>query len=98
MMQLLGIVLSPKKDKRFTALFEKKSDKIKQIHFGSKNGKTFIDHQDKTKKRNWLKRHSKNIIRFQNNPYTPMTLSRMILWNKPTIDESLENFIANFDL
>jgi len=29
------------------------------LHFGSKTGKTFIDHKDEIKKNNWYARHSK---------------------------------------
>ena len=40
--------VSEKKDKRFYVVYDGK-----KIHFGSKTGKTFIDHKDETKKDNW---------------------------------------------
>jgi hypothetical protein len=46
--------VSEKKDKRFYVIYNDK-----KIHFGSKTGKTFIDHKDEIKKNNWYARHSK---------------------------------------
>jgi hypothetical protein len=42
------------KNKRFYVIYE---DKI--INFGSKNGETFIDHEDEKKRRAWKARHGK---------------------------------------
>ena len=33
------------------------NSKKKTIHFGSKDGSTFLDHKDKTKRDNYIKRH-----------------------------------------
>jgi hypothetical protein len=41
---------STRKDKRFMITFS--NGKI--IHFGSKNGETYIDHGDKIKRKNWI--------------------------------------------
>jgi hypothetical protein len=46
--------LSDRKDKRFYIVYDNKI-----IHFGLKNGDTFIDHHDRIKRANWRKRHSK---------------------------------------
>jgi len=32
-------------------------NKIKKIHFGSRNSKIYLDHHDKLKRNNYLKRH-----------------------------------------
>ena len=45
--------LSWRKNKRFYVDWEGTI-----IHFGSKNGKTFIDHGDEKKKKAWRARHS----------------------------------------
>lgn len=45
---------SKNKNKRFYVIY-----KAKKINFGSKNGSTFYDHKDKTKRNNWYNRHSK---------------------------------------
>ncbi len=46
--------LSDRKKKRFYVVYDNKI-----IHFGLKNGHSFIDHHDKTKRENWRKRHTK---------------------------------------
>ena len=50
------------KNKRFYVIFNNK-----KIHFGSKNGSTFYDHNNKKLKMNWFKRHSK--IKNKNGEY-----------------------------
>ena len=44
---------SIRKDKRFEAIFPDNT----KINFGLKGGNTFIDHGDKIKRENYLKRH-----------------------------------------
>ncbi len=66
--------------KRFYVVYR---DRI--IHFGSKHGKTFIDHQDKDKRRAWIARHSK-ILNKEGKPViriksSPSYWSYHVLWN-----------------
>ena len=71
--------LSPKKDKRFYVIYDNKI-----IHFGAKNGHTFIDHHDKQKRKAWIARHSK--IKNKDDQYvinlkkSPSYWSKNILW------------------
>jgi hypothetical protein len=46
--------ISKAKNKRFFVVYDNKI-----INFGSKIGKTFIDHKDINKKMNWRARHSR---------------------------------------
>jgi len=74
--------------KRFKAYF---SDG-KTARFGQTNPKkgTFIDHQDKQLKKNYLKRHLKDL---ETNDYQRAGyLSMFLLWNKPTLNESIKDF------
>jgi len=67
--------------KRFKAYF--KAGTITK--FGQTNPKTgtFIDHQDKELKKNYLKRHLKDL---ETNDYKRAGyLSLFLLWNKPTL-------------
>ena len=48
----LGI--SNRFNKRFYVIYNNKT-----IHFGSKNGKTFIDHRNTDLRKNWIARHSR---------------------------------------
>lgn len=89
----MEILDSTRKDKRFMAVF----NNGKVIHFGAKFGNTFIDHKDNKKKENYIKRHSK-LNENWNDPYTAGTLSRFILWEKPTLNESVKFYINKFNL
>ncbi len=45
--------ISERINKRFYVIYNNK-----YIHFGSKNGNTYIDHRDNEKRKNWIARHS----------------------------------------
>lgn len=83
---------SNKKDKRF--LLEGNG---KKIHFGQKNPKdgTYIDHKDAQKKNNYIKRHSKN----ENwNAINAGSLSRFLLWEKPTLEQAVKKYEKKFNV
>lgn len=80
---------STQKGKRFMAIFEDGT----VTHFGSR-GENYTMHNDDKKKENYLKRHSKN--EDWNDPKSSGALSRWILWNKPTIEESFEDYKHRF--
>tara|TARA_R100000231_G_scaffold138781_1_gene118016 strand:- start:1834 stop:2130 length:297 start_codon:yes stop_codon:yes gene_type:complete len=93
------IGLSDRADKRFVAVFrDKDGNKVKTTHFGLKrpNIGTFIDHKDEELKTNYLKRHKprENWEQFM----TAGSLSRYILWNKPTFKKSFEDYKKRFKL
>ena len=46
--------ISNRLNKRFYVIYNNKT-----IHFGSKTGKTFIDHRNNELRKNWIARHSK---------------------------------------
>lgn len=96
---LHGIKNSDRKDKRYKAKFcmckkfdECKGSNTKEVHFGQKGGETYIDHGDKEKRENYLKRHSKN-NKFDNDPSSAHALSKFLLWGDST---SLARNIAAF--
>lgn len=82
---------STRYNKRFMATFSNG----KTVHFGLKGGETYIDHQDKQKRENYLKRHIKN--EDWNNPYSPGALSRWLLWNYKTLNENHNYFMKKFN-
>ena len=69
---------STKKDKRFMVTFENG----KVVHFGAKNGQTYIDHKDKAKRAAWIARHK--VREDWNDPYSAGALSRFLLWGDST--------------
>ena len=83
---------STKKDKRFMAVY--KNGVI--VHFGSKNGSTYIDHHDKIKRENYIKRHSK-LNENWHDPYSAGSLSRFLLWGDyKTLNENHQSFMKQF--
>lgn len=61
----------------------------KWVHFGSRDGSTYIDHQNQQLKNAWLARHSK-LSNFSD-PSKPSFWSRYILWNKKTLSSSIQD-------
>jgi hypothetical protein len=63
----------------------------KTFHFGSATGQTYIDHGDKLKRLNYIKRHQVNEDWTTVNPGS---LSRWILWGaSPNIEVNLKAFL-----
>ena len=93
------ITKSNRNDKRFQAVFtDDDGKKIKTTQFGLKNPKigTYIDHKNEKLKENYLKRHKKN--ENWNNFMSAGSLSRYILWNKKTYQQSLDDYKKIFKL
>ena len=86
------IMKSSRKNKKYMAMF--KDGKV--VHFGDTRYEDFTVHKDEERKRLYLLRHKKN--EGWNNPYSAGSLSRYILWNKPTIIASVEDFKKRFNL
>ena len=73
---------STRKDKRFSAVF--------------KNGSTYIDHHDKIKRDNYIKRHSK-LYEYWDDPYSAGSLSRYLLWGDHTsLNDNHQAFMKRF--
>jgi len=79
-----NIELSNRKNKRFMITINRG---FKKIHFGDKNGSTFIDHKDEVKRINYFNRHynNKNENRYIDQMIlSPSVLSLFILWGPYT--------------
>jgi len=80
---------SPVKNKRFRLILK---DKV--IDFGQKGGQTYIDHGDKVKRANYLKRHHKNE---DWKTINPGSASAWILWGLyPDLDKNLQVYLNLF--
>ena len=94
----MKVVIKPSTnpDKKYMAIFYKDGKKVKTTHFGAKNMSDFTKHKNEERKANYIKRHQ---ARENWNDYMSAgALSRWILWNKPTLRESIENFKNKFNL
>ena len=84
---------STRKDKRYEAIFN--NGKI--IHFGLRGGNTYIDHGDKIKRENYIKRHAVN--ENFSNPYSASALSRYLTWGPTTnLEENHKLFMKKFNI
>ena len=93
---------STSKGKKYMAIFyDNDRKKIKIIHFGAKGmndyiiyyrtkGKKYADER----KRLYLQRHSGE----KGGVMTASTLSKMILWNKPTLQASYKSYKSKYNL
>ena len=88
----MKIVISPsdKPNKKFEA----RIDDRKSIHFGAKSYGDYTIHKDPERKERYIDRHSKN--EDWSNPLTAGFYSRWILWNRPTITESVRDTNRRF--
>jgi len=96
------ILPSTRKTKKLMALFYKDNKLIKTVHFGAKGYKDFTIYSKGNKenaekiKASYLKRHS---VRENWADYmTAGSLSRYILWNRPTIAQSIGVYLKTFNL
>lgn len=83
---------STRQNKRLQATFSNG----KTVHFGLKGGNTYIDHQDKQKRENYLKRHKAR--EDWNNPYSAGALSKFLLWGDyKTLEQNHQYFMKKFN-
>ena len=83
----MNIVIKPssKPDQKYMAVI----DDRKTIHFGQAGASDMTQHKNEFRKNRYIDRHKKN--ENWNDPTTAGFLSRWILWNKPTITESIRD-------
>lgn len=79
---------SPLKDKKYRITM---TDPTPHHHdFGAKDSKTFVNHKDKTKKKNWEARHSVNPN--YNSKHSAIYHSKKLLWSEPTLEKAIKKY------
>ena len=92
-MKLIKIIPSQREGKRFVAIFDEPK---KTIHFGYSKGSTYIDHHDKIKRENYIKRHA---VRENWDEVNAGSLSRFLLWgDSKSMNKNLKEYIKKFNL
>ena len=82
--------------KKYMAIFYDGEKKVKTTHFGAANMSDFTKHKDEARKKNYLNRHQ---ARENWQDYKSAgSLSRYILWNKPTLRASIADYKKRFRL
>ena len=86
---------STRKGKRFMATYANG----KVVHFGLSGGQTYIDHGDKVKRENYLARHGANKRERWDDPFSPASLSRYLLWGDSTnMETNHQAFMKKFPI
>ena len=86
------ITKSKKPDKKYDA----RIDGTKTVSFGQKGASDFTKHKDKDRKERYIDRHKKNEDWTKSGVKTAGFYSKHVLWNKPTIKESIDDINKRF--
>ena len=89
-MNVVIIQKSHRPDKKFKAVV----NGTKTIPFGQKGYEDFTIHKNETRKQNYISRHKAR--EDWTNPLTPGFYSYYVLWNKPTLRESIDDMNRRF--
>ena len=99
-LRLIKIDRSPKKDKKYMAVFER-DGRQKVTHFGAKGYQNYGGtgkerHLSEERKKRYIARHSRR--ENWRDPTSAGALSRWILWNKPSLRSSIADYKRKFHL
>lgn len=94
-LKLLSIHRSTAKGKKYVAVIQD-DDKLHTVQFGAKGYQDFTQHNDEDRKKRYLARHKKR--EDWTDPLTAGFWSRWVLWNLPSLKDSIEDTKKRFDL
>ena len=92
----VNITKSTRQGKKMMAVFyDEAKKKVKTTHFGASGYEDYTTHGDIQRKQNYLSRHgNENWADYM----TAASLSRWILWGKPSLSASIEDYMNRFKL
>lgn len=93
-MKSVRIIKSSKPDKKYMAMFNIDGKK-KTTHFGQSGADDYTITRDEEQKKRYRTRHKKDLD--TGDPTRAGYLSYYILWNKPTITESIADYKKRFN-
>ena len=82
--------------KKYMAIFYENGKRVKTTHFGAAGMSEYTKHKNKTRKNRYMTRHRKREL--WNDYMSAGSLSRYILWNKPTLRASITDYKRRFGL
>jgi len=93
----VNIKPSTSSSKKMMAIFyDEAKKKVRTTHFGASGYDDYTTHGDLQRKQNYLARHEKT--ERWNDYMTAGSLSRWILWGKPSLSASIEDYMNKFKL
>ena len=90
-MKLLSVKRSTRKDKKWMAEFD--TDKV--VHFGARGMDDYTLTKDKEQRERYRSRHASGKTA---KPDTADALAYYLLWNKPTLQESIKQYKKKYNL
>ena len=90
---LIKLSKSDKPDKKYKVLIGNRT-----IHFGSAGMSDYTKHKDPVRKALYIKRHKAREKWGKNGIRTAGFWSKWLLWNKPTINESIRDIQKRFNV
>jgi hypothetical protein len=95
----ISLQKSNQKDKKYQATFyNNKGVVVKKTNFGHSSYDDFTIHKNEDRKKRYLHRFNKLIKKNELDPTKAITLSTMLLWNKPSLNDSLKDYLERFNL
>ena len=95
-MKLISLKPANNNIHKFVAILELNDGSRRTVRFGAAGMSDFTKHRDEERKQRYLERHRDN--ENWNDITTAGAWSRWLLWNKPTIAESLQDIKKRFGL
>lgn len=83
-------------DKKYRAVFQLPNGRQKTTYFGARGYEDYTMHKDKERMKRYLTRHKAR--ENWGDPTTPGALSRWILWNKPSLRASVQDYAKRFGI
>ena len=95
-MVFVQLTKSDQEGKKYKAIFyDEARKKIKTTHFGATGYSDYTKHKDEERKRLYLERHKKEDWQDYK---SAGACSRWILWNKPSVSASYNDYLKKFNL
>ena len=96
MKEFIRLDVSDRPSKKYVFIF-RDGNKIKKIHFGSRNSQTYLNHHDKLKRNNYLRRHQ--ALGEDWDAINAGSLSAFLLWGDSTdLKTNLYNYLNHFSI
>ena len=93
---IVKISKSNLENKKMVAVFYEGDKKLKTVHFGQAGASDYTLNKNLERKKRYIERHKQN--ENWNDYMSAGSLSKWILWNKPTLQESIKDFKKKFNL
>lgn len=96
-MTTIELSKSDKKEKKYKVKV-KENNSVKTIHFGAKGMSDYTKNKDPQRKENYTSRHAKRENWNKSGIDTAGFWSKNLLWNKPTITDSIKDIEKRFNV